>query len=82
MPKLLSTADVIEALGGVAAVRELTGRGETAPYNWRNHAKFPANTYLVMVQALAARGLHAPAWLWNQGPPPARATKADASEVA
>lgn len=82
---LLSTDDVIEALGGTQAVARLTGRGDTAPYNWRYHARFPPNTYLALITALAARGLHAPAWLWGMEPRPRRARnrqKADATEVA
>lgn len=79
----MSTSEVIEALGGSRAVTRLTGRGLEAVCNWRNRPGFPPNTYLAMTQALAAKGLFAPAWLWNMEPrPPAPLPKADTPEVA
>ena len=65
-----STSEVIEALGGVAAVGRLTGRKLTAVSNWHKFEHFPANTYLRMIAALHDRGLHAPAWLWSMEPRP------------
>jgi hypothetical protein len=62
---LISTKDVIDALGGISAVADLTGRKYSAASNWPNFTKFPANTYLVLTRALAARGLRAPASLWG-----------------
>ena len=79
---LITTSAVIDALGGNEAAARLTGRGKTAPYNWRQWPRFPADTYLVMHSALAAKGLFAPPWLWRQGPLPAKSTKADTPEVA
>jgi hypothetical protein len=85
MPRaLLTTNAVIDALGGTQAVARLTRRGDTAPYNWLYHQRFPPNTYLAMTRALLNRGLYAPPWLWDQEPPPpgrARSMKAAAAEV-
>jgi hypothetical protein len=82
-PPLISTVDVIAALGGSRLVGELTNRGQSVVCNWRNRDLFPPNTYLAMTQALAAKGLFAPAWLWDQEPrPPGNSSKADISEVA
>ena len=66
----LTTNDVIDALGGTAAAARLTGRGQSAASNWRLRPRFPPNTYLAMTQALLAKGLFAPAWLWAQEPRP------------
>ena len=83
MLELTTTNAVIDALGGTRAVAELTGRGQSAASNWRNHPRFPPNTYLAMTTALAAKGFFAPAWLWDmEARPPQHLTKADASEVA
>lgn len=62
---LTSTVDVIDALGGIQATAELTGSSYKATANWKSFATFPANTYLVMTQALAGKGLSAPASLWG-----------------
>jgi hypothetical protein len=82
--ELLTTIAVIEALGGTRAVADLTGRGQPAAANWYWRPHFPANTYLAMTGALAAKGLSAPAWLWDMEPPPplAQETKADTTEAA
>jgi hypothetical protein len=83
MLEVTTTNAVIDALGGTRAVAELTGRGQSAASNWRNHPRFPANTYLTLTAALAAKGLTAPAWLWDmEARPPEPLTKAAASEVA
>ena len=86
---LLTTADVINALGGQAEVMRLTKRKRTGVANWFRQETFPANTYLVLITALQARGLNAPPWLWNMEPRPRRAgarraqsRKIDQPEVA
>jgi hypothetical protein len=62
----LKTAnEVMDALGGNEGVMELTGRKQTAVLNWRASGKFPAKFHLLMTQALAHRGLRAPASLWG-----------------
>ena len=64
-----STNQVIEALGGNAAVAALTGRWPGAVSNWRNLEHFPANTYVIMRDALLALGHEAPPdWLWDMAP--------------
>lgn len=63
--ELLTTADVMAALGGPGAVAELTGRKYSAAHNWGTFVKFPANTYVVMQAALAKIGRTAPASLWG-----------------
>lgn len=63
--ELLSTGDVMDALGGTSAVARLTGRKPQAACNWRRFTKFPANTYLVMRRALTERGKSAPPSLWG-----------------
>jgi hypothetical protein len=83
MNQLRSTDDVIDALGGTNAVAGLTGRGAPGVSNWRVRGYFPPRTYLAMTQALMAKGLVAPAWLWEQEPRPLDAPrKTRASEVA
>jgi hypothetical protein len=64
-----STTQVIEALGGNAAVAALTGRWPGAVSNWRSLEHFPANTYVIMRDALLALGHEAPPdWLWDMAP--------------
>lgn len=67
MNTLRTTDEVIDALGGNGAVSALTARGATAVSNWRSKArgKFPPETYLVIQQALAEKGLSAPPALWS-----------------
>jgi hypothetical protein len=84
-PKILtSTTEVIEALGGLEAVATLTGSKYGAVWNWQNFVKFPAKTYVVMTDALAAKGLRAPASLWGMIEAPSVVSNggADASHSA
>jgi hypothetical protein len=67
-----STNQVIEALGGNAAVAALTGRWPGAVSNWRSLEHFPANTYVIMRKALEKLELEAPDWLWDMEPRPHR----------
>lgn len=66
--ELTTTAEVMEALGGIAPVAELTGRKYGAACNWKGFAKFPADTFVVLQDALRERGLTAPASLWGMVP--------------
>jgi len=63
---LRSAWHIIGALGGIGAVAELTGSLRTSVHNWRAAKRFPASVYKVMTDALAARGVTAPAALWGQ----------------
>jgi hypothetical protein len=67
---LISATDVIAVLGGTRLAARLIGRGQSAACNWRTRDRFPPSSYPVMTQALAAKGLSAPAWLWDMEPRP------------
>lgn len=69
MEELLTTSDVMDALGGNKIVAELTCSKPTAVSNWRSFATFPANTYLALTEALLAKGKTAPASLWGMKMP-------------
>jgi hypothetical protein len=78
MRELTTTAQVMDELGGNAAVAALTGRKYNAAANWRAFDAFPANTFLIMTTALREKGCTAPASLWSM----ATATEPDAEERA
>jgi len=64
--ELTTTAEVIEALDGAGSVALLTGRTTTnAVHNWKSFGKFPSNTFVVMQEALRAKGCAAPPSLWG-----------------
>jgi hypothetical protein len=63
--QLKTTSEVMDALGGNAAVAELTGSKIKAVWNWRGFETFPSNTYVAMTDALLQKGLSAPATLWG-----------------
>ncbi|WP_375453753.1 hypothetical protein [uncultured Methylobacterium sp.] len=65
MDLLQTTGEVIDALGGTAAVARRMGRRMTVVSNWRTGGNFPANTYLTFTAALADIGKEAPARLWG-----------------
>ncbi len=65
MTTLYTADEVMDMLGGTNAVAALTKRKPTAASNWRKFGRFPANTYLVMRDALAEDGFDAPASLWG-----------------
>ena len=69
MHHLRTTLQVIEALGGYHAVATLTGRTPNAAENWKRHLAFPADTYLVMTDALSDKGFSAPPSLWKMRQP-------------
>lgn len=60
-----STAEVIEALGGYRAAAQITGRKDSAAWNWHKFATFPSNTYVAMQEMLAEYGYSAPPSLWG-----------------
>lgn len=64
--ELLHTAsDVFDALGGNSGLEALTGSKPSAISMWKKAGSFPANTYVVMTDALAAVGKRAPDSLWG-----------------
>lgn len=58
---------IVDTLGGVAAVRHLTGqKTDTVVYNWLRFGRFPAYTFHAFQTALGERGHTAPPSLWGQ----------------
>lgn len=62
---LQSAAEVIDALGGTAAVATLIGTTYRAAANWKSFDAFPPKTFLALTTALQAKGYAAPASLWG-----------------
>lgn len=69
MESRMTTGEVIEALGGTAAVARLLGRSMTVVSNWKAGGCFPSNTYVVFQTALARAGMTAPDSLWRMVEP-------------
>ena len=74
LPNLTTTTSVIRVLGTFAMAR-LTGRSLPTVSHWRRRAKFPSDTFVVLKQALEARGHEAPASLWGMTPAPSDDTR-------
>jgi hypothetical protein len=64
--RLETTADVMTALGGPAAVSELTGARYKTVWPWSDAATFPSRYFVVMTWALKKKRLSAPPSLWGQ----------------
>jgi hypothetical protein len=62
---LQSAAEVIDELGGIAAVAALIGTTYRAAANWKSFNAFPPKTFIALTSALEAKGLCAPASLWG-----------------
>jgi hypothetical protein len=63
---VLNTAsEIIETLGGVKAVSQLTGSTYAAVWNWKAFQKFPPRTFVILNDALRKQGHDAPARLWG-----------------
>ncbi len=75
--ELATTADVIDTLDRVGAVALLTGRTTNAVHNWKAFGRFPSNTFVVMQEALRAKGCTAPASLWGMVSAPESAEAAE-----
>ena len=65
MKNLLTTRDVVSALGGHAAIAELTGRSYNSASNWNTGTHFPPNTFVLMQRELAKQNKTAPDRLWR-----------------
>lgn len=67
---LETVEEVIDALGGSAAVMALTGvRSPQAVSNWRRRKKIPPRHFAQMADALSVKNLAAPRRLWDMAPP-------------
>jgi hypothetical protein len=66
--ELTTTREVIQKLGGVRAVAELTRREYDTALKWNTQKSFPSNTYIVMTTALRDQGFSAPLSLWRMAP--------------
>jgi len=64
--ELKSVAEIIRALGGVAAVQAVTGQKYNTVWNWKWRDKVPPEFHLIVSQALASKGLSAAARLFGQ----------------
>jgi len=69
--KVYTFDGVIDALGGLKAVAELTGVTPAAVCKWRtqNRSRFPARTFDQVEAELARVGAFAPRHLWDFDPP-------------
>jgi hypothetical protein len=65
MKRLATYDDIIDKLGGVSEVAELTKRNTQAVCNWRSRGFFPTVLYFVMTEELERRGYTAVRWLWR-----------------
>lgn len=63
--QLRSVGEVVDALGGPAAIGRDIGVVPHAVSNWVARERFPSSTYLWFRDRLAAKGLDAPADLWG-----------------
>ena len=66
---LTNTSDVIDRLGGTSEVAKLTGKAQSAVCNWRKRGAFPADTFLIIGQALQELSCSAPPLLWRISDP-------------
>lgn len=65
--ELTNTRDIIAAIGGNQAVAALTGRKTQHVTNWKSDG-FPADTFLILTEALAKLGYRASPELWGITP--------------
>ena len=76
MEELSTTGAVIDDLGGNVAVADLLKVKPKTVWYWRDSKFFPSNTYIVITEALLAKGKTAPTSLWamkSASPEPERA---------
>jgi hypothetical protein len=67
MRRLTTARQVVDVLGGLAAVCKLTGAAPKSTYHWTGrNGMFPARTHWIMQRELKRRGCSAPPHLWNQ----------------
>lgn len=66
MAPQLTAKQIVEVLGGVEAVADLTGVGKTAVYNWLAANAFPPRFFHLMRGRLRRQKRLAPPELWGQ----------------
>ena len=69
MISIETATDIIDALGGNAAVARLTSSTAKAVSNWRAFDRFPSNTFLLLKSELMRLGISAPDHLWSMREP-------------
>jgi hypothetical protein len=70
--ELETPREVMAALGGTSMVSALTGYSYGRVENWNRAQNFPANTYLVLTEALRRKRLTASPKLWRMVTPEER----------
>lgn len=65
MEELRTTEEVVEKLGGIPAIAKLTSRKYNAAAHWVKFKTFPANTFIVIQDALRKKNCTAPTSLWG-----------------
>jgi hypothetical protein len=65
MKKLRTANQVIDKLGGLDRIADMTVTDLKSAYNWPRFGAFPSSTYDLMIRALNRRGYTAPASLWK-----------------
>jgi hypothetical protein len=65
MVKLQNTSAIIDVLGGNTVVAKMLGTTNAAISNWRAANRFPARTYLVLIEALERKDCTASDRLWS-----------------
>jgi len=69
--KILRTASqVIAAIGGNAAARDLTGCSPQQLWNWKDTGRLPPTTYLYLHATLAELGIAADPAIWGMSRKP------------
>jgi hypothetical protein len=61
--------EVLAAVGGFAALAQLTGETRSAVSRWREAGRFPGSTMLCVEAELARKGAVAAVHLWDFDPP-------------
>ena len=80
MESLETATAVIDRLGGTTATARLTGRKPQHVTNWRTSGRLPADTFLIMRQALEGCQATAPVGLWGNREPSAESPTTDAPD--
>ena len=66
MRQLRTARDIIDRLGGIYAVAELTEAQPKAVWNWQRFDYFPSDRFVVMTRALKRRRCTASPTMWRQ----------------